>query len=84
MHCYKSVQGRIPFALITAAGHSITTTTLLHVPCCTQVTLFDVQQRITLAELASPFVKYVVWNTEMTQVCCVVGSRQNALFGMTA
>lgn len=26
------------------------------------------QQRITLAELSTPFIKYVVWNTDMTSV----------------
>lgn len=33
-----------------------------------QVILFDVQQRLTVAELSTPNVKYVVWNSEMTQV----------------
>jgi coatomer protein complex subunit alpha (xenin) len=32
------------------------------------MTLFDVQQRITLAELSTPFIKYVVWNTDMSSV----------------
>jgi hypothetical protein len=38
--------------------------------CCasTQMVLFDVQQRSVLAELATPFIKYVVWNADMTQV----------------
>ncbi len=33
-----------------------------------QVTLFDIQQRCTLAELSTPYVKYVVWNSDMSQV----------------
>lgn len=33
-----------------------------------QVTLFDVQQRLTLAELSTPFIKYVVWNSDMSSV----------------
>ncbi len=33
-----------------------------------QVVLFDVQQRITLGELSTPFVKYVVWSKDMGQV----------------
>ena len=32
------------------------------------MTLFDVQQRTTLAEVSTPYVKYVVWNTDMSQV----------------
>ena len=32
------------------------------------MTLFDVQQRITLGELHTPFVKYVVWSGDMSQV----------------
>jgi coatomer protein complex subunit alpha (xenin) len=32
------------------------------------MTLFDVQQRITLAELSTPFIKYVVWNADMSSV----------------
>lgn len=34
----------------------------------TQMTLFDVQQRVTLAELSTPFIKYVVWNADMSSV----------------
>lgn len=38
-----------------------------------QVVLFDVQQRITLGELSTPFVKYVVWSKDMNQVkCCFI------------
>ncbi|GAX83376.1 hypothetical protein CEUSTIGMA_g10801.t1 [Chlamydomonas eustigma] len=33
-----------------------------------KMTLFDVQQRSVLAELSTPFVKYVVWNNDMTMV----------------
>ena len=33
-----------------------------------RVALFDVQQRTVTAELATPFVKYVVWNADMSQV----------------
>lgn len=33
-----------------------------------RVALFDVQQRVVTAELSTPFVKYVVWNADMTQV----------------
>jgi coatomer protein complex subunit alpha (xenin) len=33
-----------------------------------QVTLFDVQQRLVLGELATPFIKYVVWNADMSMV----------------
>ena len=32
------------------------------------MTLFDVQQRLTLAELSTPFIKYVVWNSDMSSV----------------
>ena len=34
----------------------------------TQVVLFDVQQRTALAELSTPYVKYVVWSADMSQV----------------
>lgn len=30
--------------------------------------LFDVQQRQTLAELSTPFLKYAVWSSDMSQV----------------
>eukprot|EP00271_Cylindrocystis_brebissonii_P015583 TRINITY_DN38517_c0_g1_i1.p1 TRINITY_DN38517_c0_g1~~TRINITY_DN38517_c0_g1_i1.p1 ORF type:complete len:1219 (-),score=248.13 TRINITY_DN38517_c0_g1_i1:158-3814(-) len=33
-----------------------------------KVTLFDVQQRIAVAELSTPFVKYVVWSGDMNYV----------------
>ena len=33
-----------------------------------QVTLFDVQQRTTLAELATPTIKYAIWNADMSMV----------------
>ena len=33
-----------------------------------QVVLFDVQQRSTLGELSTPFVKYVVWSADMSAV----------------
>ncbi|MEW5314346.1 MAG: hypothetical protein WDW38_005854 [Sanguina aurantia] len=33
-----------------------------------KVTLFDVQQRTSIAELSTPFVKYVVWNADMSCV----------------
>eukprot|EP00241_Pyramimonas_parkeae_P000140 CAMPEP_0114250424 /NCGR_PEP_ID=MMETSP0058-20121206/14690_1 /TAXON_ID=36894 /ORGANISM="Pyramimonas parkeae, CCMP726" /LENGTH=1223 /DNA_ID=CAMNT_0001364079 /DNA_START=173 /DNA_END=3845 /DNA_ORIENTATION=- len=33
-----------------------------------KVVLFDVQQRHAIAELSTPYVKYVVWNADMTQV----------------
>jgi len=33
-----------------------------------KVTLFDVQQRTTLAELSTPAIKYVVWNNDMSMV----------------
>lgn len=33
-----------------------------------QVVLFDVQQRITMGELSTPFVKYVIWSKDMGQV----------------
>lgn len=36
--------------------------------CRPQVTLFDVQQRTSIAELSTPFVKYVVWNADMSCV----------------
>lgn len=35
---------------------------------CIQVVLFDVQQRTVTAELTVPFVKYVVWSTDMEHV----------------
>ncbi|GFH20541.1 coatomer subunit alpha, partial [Haematococcus lacustris] len=31
-----------------------------------KVTLFDIQQRSTLAELSTPSIKYVVWNSDMS------------------
>eukprot|EP00197_Chlamydomonas_leiostraca_P002770 CAMPEP_0202857082 /NCGR_PEP_ID=MMETSP1391-20130828/157_1 /ASSEMBLY_ACC=CAM_ASM_000867 /TAXON_ID=1034604 /ORGANISM="Chlamydomonas leiostraca, Strain SAG 11-49" /LENGTH=1227 /DNA_ID=CAMNT_0049535841 /DNA_START=68 /DNA_END=3751 /DNA_ORIENTATION=+ len=33
-----------------------------------KMTLFDVQQRSTLAELSTPAIKYVVWNNDMSMV----------------
>ncbi|PNW73616.1 hypothetical protein CHLRE_13g565850v5 [Chlamydomonas reinhardtii] len=33
-----------------------------------KVTLFDIQQRSSMADLATPFVKYVVWNNDMSMV----------------
>lgn len=33
-----------------------------------QMVLFDVQQRIVMGELSTPFVKYVVWSKDMSQV----------------
>ena len=30
--------------------------------------LFDVQQRSTIAELSTPFIKYVVWSADMSAV----------------
>lgn len=30
--------------------------------------LFDVQQRIVMGELSTPFVKYVMWSKDMSQV----------------
>mmetsp|Transcript_11360 Transcript_11360/g.13438 ORF Transcript_11360/g.13438 Transcript_11360/m.13438 type:complete len:1222 (-) Transcript_11360:338-4003(-) len=33
-----------------------------------KVVLFDVQQRTAIAELSTPFVKYVVWSPDMSQV----------------
>ncbi|PNH11699.1 Coatomer subunit alpha-1 [Tetrabaena socialis] len=33
-----------------------------------KVTLFDIQQRSSMAELATPFIKYVVWNSDMSMV----------------
>ena len=33
-----------------------------------QMTRFDVQQRSVLAELSTPYVKYVVWNNDMSMV----------------
>ena len=32
------------------------------------MTLFDVQQRTVLAELSTPYVKYVIWNSDMSMV----------------
>jgi coatomer protein complex subunit alpha (xenin) len=43
-------------------------TGLLLCRCDDKVILFDVQQRSTIAELSTPFVKYVVWSGEMNQV----------------
>ena len=37
-------------------------------PPLLQVTLFDVQQRTVLAELSTPYVKYVIWNSDMSMV----------------
>jgi hypothetical protein len=39
-----------------------------------QVVLFDVQQRIVMGELSTPFVKYVIWSKDMSQV--MIGLRQ--------
>jgi len=33
-----------------------------------QVVMFDVQQRTTLGELSTPFIKYVVWSADMNHV----------------
>ena len=33
-----------------------------------QVVLFDVQQRSTIAELSTPFIKYCVWSSDMGHV----------------
>ena len=33
-----------------------------------QVVLFDIQQRTVTAELSVPFVKYVVWSSDMEHV----------------
>ena len=33
-----------------------------------QVVMFDVQQRTTLGELSTPFIKYVVWSSDMNHV----------------
>ena len=33
-----------------------------------QVVLFDVQQRSNIAELGTPFIKYVVWSADMSSV----------------
>ncbi|EFJ41149.1 hypothetical protein VOLCADRAFT_77684 [Volvox carteri f. nagariensis] len=33
-----------------------------------KVTLYDMQQRTSLTELATPFIKYVVWNSDMSMV----------------
>lgn len=44
---------------------------LFHPLACaptSQVTLFDIQQRSSMAELATPFIKYVVWNNDMSAV----------------
>ena len=37
-------------------------------PLHVQVVLFDLQQRTVTAELTVPFVKYVVWSTDMEHV----------------
>ena len=33
-----------------------------------QVVLFDVQQRTSVADLSTPFIKYVVWSGDMNHV----------------
>ena len=33
-----------------------------------QVTLFDVQQRTAVADLNTPFIKYIVWSSDMNHV----------------
>ena len=33
-----------------------------------QVTLFDVQQRTAIADLTVPFIKYIVWSSNMNHV----------------
>lgn len=33
-----------------------------------QVVMFDIQQRSTLGELSTPFIKYVVWSADMNHV----------------
>lgn len=35
---------------------------------CLQVVLFDVQQRTAVADLSTPFIKYVVWSADMNHV----------------
>ena len=37
-------------------------------PCAMQVTLFDVQQRTAIADLTVPFIKYIVWSSDMNHV----------------
>ena len=37
-------------------------------PARAQMVLFDVQQRTNLAEISTPFVKYVVWSADMAHV----------------
>jgi hypothetical protein len=41
-----------------------------------QVVLFDVQQRIVMGELSTPFVKYVIWSKDMSQVSLRAGTRE--------
>lgn len=35
---------------------------------CAQMVLFDVQQRTPMADLSTPFIKYVVWSADMDHV----------------
>ena len=37
-------------------------------PGAVQVTLFDVQQRTAIADLTVPFIKYIVWSSDMNHV----------------
>ena len=41
---------------------------LSNLRCRVQVVMFDIQQRTTLGELSTPFIKYVVWSADMNHV----------------
>ena len=41
---------------------------VLRVAAALQVVLFDVQQRTSVADLSTPFIKYVVWSGDMNHV----------------
>jgi coatomer subunit alpha len=57
-----------------------------------QVVLFDVQQRTTVAELSTPFIKYAVWSGDMNSVALlskhaiIIANKKlgNSCTGMTA
>lgn len=51
-----------------AAGSSAERAQKAGVSAAMQVVLFDVQQRSTIAELSTPFIKYCVWSGDMGHV----------------
>jgi coatomer subunit alpha len=71
----NEITKRCPPPDATCAALFYAGTGMLLCRCEDKVVLFDVQQRVVVSELPTPPVKYVVWNTAMTQAricCCLV------------